>query len=128
MKVFALVSLIVLLQVDVIAQVWEPVQSLPAAAPARHHPTTFSIDGKGYLVAGAEANTVALGDCYEYDPNSDSWTQKNDFPGLARGFAYSVSSDTKGYLGFLRSSFCKLATQTNTWVFLKRIRSDIICF
>ena len=82
------------------AQSWETVQGLPAAADARHHPATFTINGKGYLVTGADASSVSMGDFYEYDPNLDSWTTKTDFPGQARGFAYAVNSDTKGYLGF----------------------------
>ena len=82
------------------SQSWEMLSPLPASADERHHPATFAIDGIGYLVAGADANSVSMKDFYAYDPMSDTWTQKADFPGQSRGFSYAVASETKGYLGF----------------------------
>lgn len=82
------------------AQTWETLQNMPASASQRHHPATFSIGGIGYVVSGSMANYNSLNDFYSYDPNTDSWTTKTDFPGPSRGFGYAVASDTKGYLGF----------------------------
>lgn len=90
-----------LFSVLTLAQSWETnLPSLPGPAVPRHHPATFSINGIGYLVAGANVNDVSLDDFYSYDPITNSWTAKADFPGPARGFSYAVNSDTKGYLGF----------------------------
>lgn len=85
---------------NLFAQDWEDLQSLPESASTRHHPVTFSIGGYGYLVAGADAEYVSLSDFYRYDPTSDSWTQLDNFPGASRGFAYGVETETKGYMGF----------------------------
>jgi N-acetylneuraminic acid mutarotase len=82
------------------AQTWETLASLPASAQERHHPTTFSIDGIGYLVCGADDNAVSMNDFYSYDPQTNTWTTKTNFPGPSRGFAYAVESETKGYMGF----------------------------
>lgn len=54
----------------------------------------FSINGKGYFGLTASSNTF-----WEYDPATDAWTQKADFPGLSRHANVSFSTDTKGYVG-----------------------------
>lgn len=79
---------------------WESLESLPVTAVVRHHPATFAVGGTGYLMGGAENNTNALKDFYSYDPLTNGWTEKADFPGAPRGFGYAVDSDTKGYVGF----------------------------
>ena len=38
-------------------------------------------------------------DFWEYDPVKNSWTQKADFPGVARSQAVGFGTDTKGYIG-----------------------------
>lgn len=79
---------------------WEDVESLPAAASVRHHPITFSLNGIGYVVAGTKPTVGVLKDFYSYDPVTDGWTTLPDFPGLARGYSYGVTTATKAYLGF----------------------------
>lgn len=79
---------------------WEDVASLPASASVRHHPVTFSLNGIGYLVAGATPTGSMLDDFYSYDADADEWTTLPDFPGLQRGFSYAVTTDDKAYLGF----------------------------
>jgi N-acetylneuraminic acid mutarotase len=88
------------LSVNAASAQWESLESLPSTAVVRHHPTAFALGGTGYLMGGAESNSNALKDFYSYDPLTDTWTQKTDFPGQPRGFAYAVDSDTKGYVGF----------------------------
>jgi len=44
----------------------------------RRYATTFVVDGKGYITAGI-GNSGILSDCWEYDPSTDIWTEKNDF-------------------------------------------------
>lgn len=82
------------------AQDWEDKESLPAAASVRHHPVTFTIDGVGYLVAGAKPFAGVLEDFYAYDKFTDTWSTLPDFPGGGRGYSYGVSTETKGYIGF----------------------------
>ena len=63
----------------------------------RHAAVGFSIGTKGYI--GTGVNSVYLKDFWEYDPSTDSWTQKADFGGIARFFAVGFSIGTKGYIG-----------------------------
>lgn len=49
---------------------------------SRCNATSFSIGNKGYICCGV--TTVQKKDLLEYDPLTDTWTQKADFPGLAR--------------------------------------------
>ncbi|MEQ8325494.1 MAG: kelch repeat-containing protein [Vicingaceae bacterium] len=81
---------------------WTKKASVPG--PQRHHPVTFTIDGKAYYLTGMTSTNAVLKDFYEYDPANDSWTKKTDFPGTARGFAYGASIDGKGYIGMGLSS------------------------
>ncbi|HTH54708.1 MAG TPA: kelch repeat-containing protein [Cyclobacteriaceae bacterium] len=69
--------------------------------------STFSISGKGYLVAGNNGNSF-FSDTWQYDPSKDAWTKYFSFAdnvpskGLARqgalGFALTTSSGTYGYI------------------------------
>lgn len=79
----------------------------PVAQPSpRELASTFTVNGKGYLVAGSNSSTFS--DTWQYDPVKDSWIQCFSFStnvpskGLGRqgavGFALSNSSGTFGYL------------------------------
>jgi len=52
---------------------------------------------KAYVALGA--NGAALADCWEYDFGSDTWTQKQNFPGGARQLAIGLTINDSGYLG-----------------------------
>jgi hypothetical protein len=58
----------------------------------------FSVGSKGYVGTGwgGVSNTD---DFWEYDPITDTWTQKADLPGGARIQATGFGMGTKGYLG-----------------------------
>ena len=43
--------------------------------------------------------TGSLNDFWEYDPTTDKWTKKADFPGGARYDAVGFSIGNKGYIG-----------------------------
>jgi N-acetylneuraminic acid mutarotase len=58
----------------------------------------FSIGGKGYLVGGSAGNMGnTQGDCWEYDPASDQWSQKASPPPLYKDVGFSING--KGYAG-----------------------------
>jgi N-acetylneuraminic acid mutarotase len=97
---------VLLFSICVSAQ-WVQRASLPG--DARHHPVTFVIDGKAYLLTGMNSFNNVKRDFYEYDPGTDQWTQKSNFPGSARAFAYGASMDGKGYIGFGVSSTAYLS-------------------
>lgn len=89
--------------VDVSSQEWEPMASLPNNFTT-DHAFGFAIDGVGYVVAGNVGGSPSGNgyskSFYAYDPATDVWTQKEDFPGLARGFAIGEVWNGKAYFGF----------------------------
>jgi N-acetylneuraminic acid mutarotase len=70
----------------------------------------FGIDNKGYIGLGCKRkwlssspngdnyNDVLLDNMYEYDPASDKWTKKADFPGGKRYQAVCFAIGNKGYV------------------------------
>lgn len=70
------------------------------ATVGRHHPISFSIDGKGYAITGTLSNSSPTDDAYVYDPTTDTWATLSDFPGAARSFGIGTTYNGKGYLGF----------------------------
>lgn len=104
--------LCLLMMGEVHAQEWEEKASLPGAA--RHHPVTFALDGKGYVVTGG-TNSGRLRDFYQYDPIEDSWTQLRDFPGGSRSFAYGTTYEGKAYMGFGTQSQGNNFNGLNDW-------------
>ena len=91
--------LLFLAPITLIGQTWSDRSDLSSLFE-RHHPVTFSIGGVGYLMGGGNSSNETFKDFHSYDPVTDTWTSKSDFPGLSRGYSYGVSSDTKGYVGF----------------------------
>src|SRR5688500_2361559 len=75
---------------------WMPLASFEG--PARHSAITFTIANKIYVGTGTDATQDGMVDFWEYDRNSDEWTQKNDFPGAARFGAVGFSIGAKGYI------------------------------
>lgn len=73
-------------------------------ASSRNFGLGFSIDGKGYFGMGHKQTKPFVyktyNDLWQYDPASDSWTQKSDFPGPGRLMARGFSVNKKIYVGF----------------------------
>lgn len=99
--------------VQVQAQDWVQVASLPNAFNATHHSFGFALDGMGYLVSGGSA-AGAREDFYQYDPVADTWTELDAFPGGARAFAIGDTWDGKAYFGFGTDGSTDL---NDLWVF-----------
>jgi N-acetylneuraminic acid mutarotase len=84
---------------DATAQTWNQKANLPAIA--RHRSTSFSIGNKGYVGLG-HLNTVSnilFEDIWEYNPASNTWTQKADFAGGLRYHTHAFVIDGKAYVG-----------------------------
>jgi N-acetylneuraminic acid mutarotase len=101
-----------------VAQSWVALSAPPFG---KHHPISFSLNGKGYAVTGTSLNNQFTNDVYEYDPTNDTWTTLSNFPGLARSFGIGTVANGKAYLGFGANStqylndFWSFDATTNTW-------------
>ena len=73
---------------------------------ARHRATFFTANGKGYTGLGHinSGQHITYDDFWEYDPISDTWTQKADFGGGQRQHATGFSLGDYGYVGLGRDS------------------------
>jgi hypothetical protein len=81
---------------------WTQKASFPANP--RGMATGFSIGIKGYIGTGffwdsGFPDLVYYNDFWEYDQETDTWTRKADFGGVARSGAVGFSIGNKGYLG-----------------------------
>src|SRR5262245_33721905 len=76
-------------------KVWRPRACMPQV---RRDIGAFSLsNGKGYVLCGEALvpSTSGTSEVWQYDPNTDQWTQKNNFPPPARaGVAVFVINDT----------------------------------
>lgn len=92
---------------------------------ARHRATCMSIGNKAYLGLGHINGTgveTYFSDWWEYDPATNSWTQKADFPFVGiNEFQNMLDSrgieiEGEGYVGkFSSHPFFRYAPATNTW-------------
>lgn len=58
----------------------------------------MTVDSKGYFGTGYD-RVNRLNDFWEYDPATNTWTQKADFPGTARYGAVAFGVSGKAYIG-----------------------------
>src|SRR5438067_2498485 len=100
MKQILLTSLI-LFGINVIysQNIWT--QKANFGGSARWGAVSFSIGNKGYIGTGSTGGGSGplTNDFWEYDPNTNTWSQKADFGGSARGNGIGLSIGNKGYIG-----------------------------
>lgn len=95
-------------------------QKADFGAVGRHRAVGISIFNKGYIGLGHVNGTgvdISYKDWWEYDPASNSWTQKADFPIVDHG-AIAFSIGKKGYVGggsYLNGEFYCYDPTLNTW-------------
>jgi len=72
----------------------------------REEAVGFAIGNKGYLGTGQtfvvgpnNSWTTTYNDFYEYDPATDSWSQKSSLPGPPRAYAVGAVIGNTGYVG-----------------------------
>lgn len=97
-KLTALFNFICLVQM-MYADSWT--QKASFGGTARMGACYFSIGNKGYIGTGSDAypSYHFVNDFWEYDATNNLWSQKANFPGLARYTALSFSVNNKGYIG-----------------------------
>jgi len=90
---------------------------------ARSGAVGFSIGNKGYIGTGYSeySSPYYKKDFWEYDPTLNTWTQRADFGGTARGYAVGFSIGSKGYIGtgkdgsLYYNDFWEYIPTANTW-------------
>lgn len=86
----------------------------------------FAIEGKGYIGTGSPSSTIGneTNDFWEYNPLTDTWTQKSLFAGGPRDRAVGFSIGEKGYIGTgyffngspnITNDFWEYDPTTNLW-------------
>jgi len=76
----------------------------------RYAPHGFSVGSSGYIGGGLfydGSNVISMNDLWEYDANSDTWTQRASLPASGRYAASSYQVSGNGYvlLGYNQSSY-----------------------
>ena len=100
------------------AQPW--FQKASFGGVGRHRSVGIAIGNKGYIGTGHVNGTgvdISYKDWWQYDPASDSWTQKADFPVSGHGVT-AWGTETRGYVGggsALNGEFYCYNPVTNTW-------------
>jgi N-acetylneuraminic acid mutarotase len=108
---------------NLLAQNWTQVASMPNNSQ-RYNAVSFSIGNKGYVTTG-QTTSATLNTTFEYNPDTDAWTQMANFPGGNRRVAAGFAIGTKGYVmcgrddstgtGVLHNDVWEFDPATNTW-------------
>ena len=95
-------------------------QKADLGTQGRYGAVGFSIGGKGYIGTGYDGTTYYK-DFWEYNPETNAWTQKADFDGAGRYGAVGFSIGVKGYIGTgydgttYYKDFREYDPETNAW-------------
>ncbi len=79
---------------------WTQLADLPGEG--RKGGVGFAVNGKGYITTGSKkdgSSSDYIADTWEYDPSTNTWTQKDDFGGGPRDGALAFSLGNYGYVG-----------------------------
>ena len=84
---------------DALSQVWIQKHDFPGTSV--YDPSSFAINGYGYIVNGWDSTTSGgstRNECWRYDPSTDTWARKASFPGTGRYTCASFADHGKGYV------------------------------
>lgn len=88
---------------------------------SRGSASSFAIYEKGYVCLGQGETNPFFKDLWQFDPETNTWSQKADFIGSARRQAIAFAIDSFAYVGTgvdingLCKDMFKYNTNTNTW-------------
>jgi N-acetylneuraminic acid mutarotase len=100
---------------------WESKATFPGLS--RERAVAFSVGGKGYIGLGynRDEDKEELGDFWEYDPDTNTWTEVANFGGTARYNAVAFAIGDKAYVGTgydgdkYNSDFWEYDVVNNSW-------------
>ena len=123
MKQFALACLFIIVSNSAMAQfTW--VNKNPFPDSARVNAGCFTINGKGYIVGGlvSVSPPTYTSQVWEYDPATDGWTRKTNFPypsflggecSVVNGKAYKIGANTTS--GYYYSNTYEYDPTNDSW-------------
>lgn len=76
---------------------WEPLADHPTAGLGRMF--SFEIDGLVYVGGGRNTQGENVANLWTYDLSTNTWTAKENFPGIPRRNAFSFTIGGMGYVG-----------------------------
>ena len=108
--------------------VWNQKSKIPAVG--RHRGTGLAIANKGYIGLGhmnGTGNNIVYSDWWEFDPATNSWTQKSDYPiGTYGSIAFSVENYAYVNGGvYAGQDYYKYSPATNEWTPISSCPVDI---
>ena len=80
---------------------WDTLQAIPDYL---YFNSTFVIGSNGYVATGVE-DSLEVSSLWQYDPSTDTWNQKSDFPGSPRESAVGFTLNGMGYVGLGQSDY-----------------------
>jgi N-acetylneuraminic acid mutarotase len=90
---------------DPVANVWQTKATLPSGVVGRIWASSWSINNLGYIAGGNDNGpTTYYKDCYEFNPTTNSWTQKANAPATFTVSASFVISNEAYVFNGLRNS------------------------
>ena len=104
--------------------IWQQIASLGGAAGgglARNMASATTIGNFGYVGLG-QGSLAYMNDWWQYDPATDTWTQKANLPGVSRRGAVSFTIGAMGYVGLgetqngFVNDFWQYNPSSNTWI------------
>jgi N-acetylneuraminic acid mutarotase len=109
-------------QYDPAVDLWTHKGNFPGSSQV--NAATFVIGNYAYLGTGMNGLNTPTGstDFYQYDPTSDTWTKKTNFPGVGRNSASGFAIGAYGYLGtgydqngYYLSDFWRYDPSSDSW-------------
>lgn len=107
----------------------------------RENAVAFAINNKAFVGLGEDSfDLISRKDFWEYDPSTNNWTQRADFPGVARTRAVAFVVNNKAYVGSGYSletdtplkDFWEYNPANNTWTrkadFMGEARESAVAF
>jgi hypothetical protein len=92
-----------LLKYDASQDKWRAKRSMPIPTPSLREYSAFSIGNTAYVCGGQYIETTFINRVVSYNADTDSWSEKSNFPepGFSNGISFSING--KGYAGLGRS-------------------------
>ncbi|MCK8496065.1 hypothetical protein M0L20_29635 [Spirosoma sp. RP8] len=107
---------------------WKQITDFPGSPKDGSTPATMTLNGKAYIGLGSllDFSGVRYDDFWEYDPSTNKWTKKANFPGGNRNKMASFSIGGKGYVGMgspdygtIDKGFWEYNPSTDKWTKMK---------